>query len=232
MTSSPDHSDFQDYAAWAGPGLADNGTATIPALGYTGTIQWVGAYASMLVIASEATQYTQYSLNYFADSAGTTPLGQLSFSITPQNVAYIAVPNLGPYVRVEALNTGSGSSTIFWEFTPSNLAVSGVTPLGLQNIVDPGSVSYGAGTTTSYVIPFVQGVTAHIHLSSPTVSGVLVAKLSTTQTGLVAIDEVYGHAYTGFLDDDIVVPDVPLLLQVQNTDTAAHSAVVYYNGSA
>lgn len=229
MTSSPDTSDFQDIAIWTGPSLTPVGGLNIPVAGLATAVFWTGSFASLELQAGSTTHPYTFNVLYYYDSGGIDFIGQYTFTVVPGVTLGVALPNLGPYVQFDFTNLSSSVAGTFFLATPSNIACQQVTFLTTDNVVNPGSVSYGAGTTTSYLLPFIGGGLGHIHLSSPTVSGVLVAKLALTVDGVTAGNQIYGHAYTGFVDDLMWFPDVPLLAQVQNTDTVARSAVLYVN---
>jgi hypothetical protein len=232
MTSSPDHGDFQDIAVWLAPPLTPTGEQSIP-VGVSGPgVQWVGSYASLQVLVAPSSGTGNIAFEWYQDAAGLIQSGAYDFLVAPGYAMQMTLPILGPYVSIVFTNSSASAASWFMYFTPSNVAAQNVTYTQVGNIVNPGSVSYGASSTTNYNLPFLKSGWAHIHLSSPTVSGVLVAKLALTVDGSTVGNEIYGHAYTGFLDDVIWIPPVPLLLQVSNTDTAAHSAVLYFNGDS
>lgn len=232
MTFSPDSSDFQGIVTWLGPAFTPNGELSIPVGVSSIGVQWVGSYASLQLLFAPSTGAGNIQIVFFQDAAGSIQSGAYDFPVVPGYAIQATLPLLGPYVNIVFTNSSASTASWFLYATPSNIAAQNVTYTQVGNIVNPGSVSYPASSTTNYAIPFIRSGWAHIHLSSPTVSGVLVAKLSLTTDGVTAGNEIYGHPYTGFLDDTIWLPPVPLLLQVQNTDTAAHSAVAYFNADS
>lgn len=229
MTSSPDTSDFQGIETWLGSPLTPSGVLSIPVTGVLSAVEWVGSYESLLITWKGATNILELQLLWSTDPAGADFVNFSSYFITNGSFLQVTVPVLAPYVQFQFTNTGVSTQVTYFVATPSNVAATAITYLNNQNVINPGSVSYTNGTTTNYLIPQICSGWCHVHLSAPTVTGVLVAKLSTTNDGVNPVNEIYGHAYTGFLDDTVWIPAVPLLASVQNTDTVARSAVFYVN---
>src|SRR6202046_36083 len=144
--------DWQGAESWDGPLFYSDSPGSVAGPVNSGVIP-VNGWAATAVALTLSAGECNLVLNWFADSAGTIPLGSrelntASFIVTP---FYGLIRNQGPFLVVELVAT-SGNFTPIVNVFGSNRVLTVETPPATAVLINKQSVPLGAGVTAD-VLP-------------------------------------------------------------------------------
>lgn len=221
--SIPDAPDFQDYTVWNTgnllPGYNQNWN---PGDNFTARYL-IDSFGALAINCKSFFGQIVFTALVFPDSVTNNPIMTFPWPINVNTQLVCSFPIVGGYVQFNAHNPlGSGAVGGLY-VAGANNGVSAVSYLCPGNLVNPGTISYAAGTRTNYPFPFISNGPAHIHFDTAAAGSVFNIDVATTLDGVTPLNTVFHGVVTSQFDADVTLPDVPLLVGVTNTDAAAHN---------
>lgn len=199
---------FPAFTQTLAPGL--HSTAVLPAANWS----------SIVIIASPSAGAGQVQINYFADAAGTQQIDADSWPVNASTRLVVRTPLRGPFIRLDITVTSAGNMTLeSWANFLSASSERISFPVSQQNISDFG-VTLAHSTSNFYEIGEISAGLALFYLKPYDNSGKLAAQIHAVDEngnpGQLIAD--FGTP-TATVQQLIVVPDLLLQVEIDNTDT-------------
>lgn len=204
---------FSSYTQTLTPGV--HSTAVLPATNW----------ASIIVIVGPSAGACQVTVNHFADAAGTQQIDSDTWPVNTTTFLIVRSPLRGRYVRIDVNVTSAGNLTaVTWANFLSTTSDRISFPVGQQNVSDFDR-SLAANGTATYTPGEITAGYAQWYFKPYDTSGKLAVVLHAVDElgnpGQLLMDFGKPTAITPLL---IVVPDLILQVEIQNTDTvSAHT---------
>lgn len=229
MTTGSDYPDYQSYANWRGPLLANESSWELSSSNPFTAAGYVTNYASLIahVTCNSSTGLT-VAASFYTDNTLTTLIDTINWILPPGAALSAMIPALGNYVAIGVSTSDATAEPTVIAIFATSTNVTSPKYFFDQNYVSGFDVSIPASTTEGYNLPYVSSGKCSIHFQDLSASGKVSASLWTINAAGTRQDRLYNtNNSTGVNDVTLEVPSVPLQLEVDNTDTSAHS-VDYY----
>lgn len=217
--------DDQAYPSWTAPLIA-NFNAVVPASSLQNIYQGVvGNYASLHLHIGGNAPGLNTLLSWFPDSTFGAAFTQQSIWTTAVTAADLVVPLLSPYLKIDVQTALGGSGDVIVQATPINVPVARPTYQGGQNYIAQAITAVPLSTTASLFQATVQPGLAWFMFEPQDATGKLTVEIAIGAGVPSANNKVFHLAgATAEIDRLVVLPDVPVQVNIINTDgTAAHS---------
>lgn len=201
---------FPGFAQTLTPGT--HPTAVLPALNWS----------SIAIVAGASAGAGQIQLNHFADQAATQQIDSDSWPFNASTELRVRSPLRGKYVRIDIIVTSPGNlAGQFWASLLSASSDRISFPVSQQNVSDF-SHALAANGTALYSPGAIAAGHALFYLRPYDTAGKLAASIHAVDEngnpGTLIAD--FGHP-TAIAQQLIVVPDLILQVEIDNTDGAA-----------
>lgn len=229
MSIGSDYPDYQGYPNFRGPDLDATESYPLSAANPFEAAGYVTNYASItFYVIPGSPAGANASITYYTDVTLTVPVGGFAW-ILPNNMAlHVTVPVLGNYAVVNVNTVTVAADDAVIAAIPQSIYVTVPTYHSDQNYVGAFNASIPASTTDSFYLPYTASGRCSIHFQDLAASGKVSLFLWTSNAaGARQIRLFNSNNSAGIIDVSLNVPGVPLLVQVDNTDTSAHG-VDYY----
>lgn len=192
---------------------------------HLGTMLTALSWSSLMLIVSPIAGACQVTVNHFADAAGTLNIDSDTWGANATTTLIVRTPLRGKFVRIDInVTSGVNCNTETWANFLSQASDRISFPVSNQNLSDFDRVLAANGDVTYQVGEIAAGM-AYFYLKPYDATGKLAVVIH-------AVDELgnpgqliadFGKP-TAIVDRLIVVPDVIIEVEIQNTDaTAAHT---------
>jgi hypothetical protein len=225
MSIGLDYPDYQGYPNWRGPDLTAASSFLLSAATPVSAEGYVTNYASITIyVIPSAPPGADVSVTYYTDSTLTVSVGGFAW-VLPENTAlHCTIPVLGNYAVFSVTTTDATSTSCIVAAIPQSIYVPNVTYHSDQNYVGAFNSSIPSGTTDTFPLPYVQSGRCSIHFQDLSASGKVSVFLWLANAAGARTTRIYNsNNSAGVIDVSLNVPGVALLLQVDNSDTVAHS---------
>lgn len=219
MTDFPD---WQTFANAQSANLFPSTTQTLTPGLHTGTVQPALSWSSAIIIISPSAGAAQVQITHFADAAGAIPIDSDKWPVNAATKLVVRTPLRGPYIRIDITVTSAGSLTAStWSNFLSASSERISFPVSQQNVSNFAK-SLAANGSDTYNIGEICAGHALFFFNPRDAAGKLLVSLH-------AVDELgnsgqligfFGQPTTS-VQQLIVVPDLILQVEIDNTDGAA-----------
>lgn len=218
MTDYPDWQTFSNaqsdnifpaYSQVLAPGA--HSTAVLPCL----------SWSSLILIVSPSAGAAQVKVTHFADLAATQPIDSDTWQVNATTALIVRTPLRGKFVRIDLTVTSPGNLTaVSWANFLSATSDRVSFPVGGQNVSDF-SHSLAANATALYTVGEIAAGQALFFFNPHDTAGKLrVSVHATDELGNSGQLVAYFGLPTTSVQQLIVVPDLILQVEVDNTDSA------------
>lgn len=222
MTTPPGAPDWQDFTSTKSANLFTNFSITRAPGTYNTAIFPVVNWSSLALNVRVTAGQAIIQVTHYADQAGTQIIGSDRWFIRPTHKLTVITPLRGPYVQVTTQITGGVNTPLLQYCTFLSAFASKIDfPVGFQSAGINGFTA-PISSTAFYDIPSICAGAAQLKFIPSDAAGKLRLRIiATDETGgtLFSVAD-YGLPTTS-LNVGLQVPDLPIVVQIDNTDAVA-----------
>lgn len=222
MTTPHGHPDYQGFASTISPNLFPAFSQNLAPGTYETGIIPVASWSSVLLNTTVHSGFGKVSLQHYGDLAGTNVVGTDTWPAFPTTALTVRSPLRGLFFQIQ-IQVTSGVNMVIDSYAALMSAPADRIsfPVGNQRVGTQGK-TVAAGASDRYPVSRIASGRGWLLIVDQTNSGKLSPLiLATDETGATTDVVAQFPAPSPFLNTILELPDLPLVLQITNTDGVA-----------